>query len=71
MSMADIRKTHGVPAKRGMRVRFKSGAWAGRTGVIRRAHSSGWLVVTDKPGRYVWYTTVHPMGLEYLTEVGS
>lgn len=65
--MAYVRKQYGVPAKRGMRVRIKEGSWAGRIGVIRSAHTCGWLNVTDKPGRHGWYTTVHPTGLEYLS----
>lgn len=65
MSMGYIRKTYGVPAKRGMAVRVRDGHHKGRVGVIRRARH-GYLVVTDKPGRYGWWAVFHPKDLEYI-----
>ena len=66
MSMAHIRKTYGVPAKRGMKVRPKVGPAKGCIGVIRRASVSGHLIVTDRPGRYGWWASFHPSDLDYL-----
>lgn len=65
MSMAYIRKTYGVPAKRGMAVRPKVGPRQGQKGVIRRA-KHGYLVVTDTPGKYGWWGIFHPTDLDYL-----
>lgn len=67
MSMAYIRSTYGVPAKRGMAVRVKVGRNKGTRGVIRRAHF-GNLIVTDTPGKYGWRAVIHPDDLEYLTQ---
>lgn len=65
MSMQYIRKTYGVPAKRGMKVSPKSGQRAGQIGYIRRS-SSARLVVVDVPfGRYGWQGIYHPDDLIY------
>lgn len=67
MGMQYIRKTYGVPAKRGAAVKPKVGPAKGCRGVIRRADSNGRLVVTDTPGRrYGWWGVFHPADLDYL-----
>lgn len=70
MSMAYIRKTYGVPAKRGMAVRPKVGPFKGCNGVIRRAKDAR-LIVTDTPGRYGWWSLLHPNDIEYLPAAPS
>lgn len=66
MSMEYIRKTYGVPAKRGMKVRPKSGARAGQVGYIRGS-SAATLIIVDVPsGRYGWYSVYHPEDLTYM-----
>lgn len=66
MTMAYIRKTYNVPAKRGMRVRPKSGRLAGNTGYIRVSRD-GLLTVADTPnGRYGWWGRFHPDDLQYI-----
>lgn len=68
MTMQYIRKTYGVPAKRGMAVRIKSGSTAGRRGYIR-ASKGGLLTVTDvKQGRYGWWGRYHPDDLIYVPD---
>ena len=65
MTMQYIRKTYGVPAKRGMRVRTKEGKES-RTGYIRSARY-GLLTVTDvEHGRYGWWGRYHPLDLIYM-----
>lgn len=67
MSMSEIRKAYGVPAKRGMPVRIKAGRWAGRSGFIRGSNLSQRLYVVDvEKGRYGWWGQYHPKDLEYL-----
>lgn len=70
MSMSQIRRMYGVPAKRGMRVRPKVGPAVGQLGYIRNS-KHGWLTVTDTAtGRYGWWGRFHPADVEYpaLTE---
>ena len=65
MTMANIRKTYNMPAKRGMRVVIKTGRWAGRNGYIRTARA-GLLEIVDVPqGRYGWWCLYHPSDLDY------
>lgn len=65
MTMANIRKTYNVPAKRGMRVVPKTGQRAGMTGYIRTARA-GLLEIVDVPqGRYGWWSLYHPADLDY------
>lgn len=65
MTMAYIRKTYNVPAKRGMRVVPKTGKRAGLVGYIRAARA-GLLEVVDVPqGRYFWWSLYHPDDLNY------
>lgn len=67
MAMQYIRKTYGVPAKRGMKVRPKCGRHAGLVGYIRSS-SAAMLVVVDVPrGRYGWWGVYHPGDLIYMT----
>jgi hypothetical protein len=67
MGMEYVRKTYGVPAKRGAAVRPKVGPAKHCLGVIRRADSNGRLVVTDTLGRHHgWWGIFHPDDLEYL-----
>lgn len=67
MGMEYVRKTYGVPAKRGMVVRPKVGPAKGFIGAIRSVDANGSLVVKEKP-RNVWWTGVfHPNDLEYLS----
>ena len=66
MAMADIRKAHNVPARRGMQVEIKVGGFAGRLGYIRGSTDNGWLVVTNVvSGRPGWRGVYHPTGLIY------
>lgn len=65
MTMAYIRKAYGVPAKRGMRIRFHGigFTWEGRIlgsyGHLLRVNQEG------QPAR--WRTYLHPVwGVEYL-----
>jgi hypothetical protein len=70
VSMAQIRKMYGVPAKRGMRVKAKVGPAAGHFGYIRNS-KNGWLTVTDTAsGRYGWWGRFHPSDIEFPTPPG-
>jgi hypothetical protein len=64
MSMSSIRKAHGVPAKRGQRVRYTRDGKPPEFGTIRSA-DGGWLYVRlDGEG---FTRSLHPTcGLEYL-----
>jgi hypothetical protein len=65
MSMAEIRKRRGVPAKRGMRVRFLED----RYGTIRSA-SGGYLMIQLDGDTYT--CAYHPTWqLEYLDKDGN
>lgn len=67
MGMAYIRKTYGVPAKRGMQVKPKVGDHMKRTGTILSATSSGRLVVAERAGSLrLWWGVFHPNDLAYL-----
>ncbi|UII71403.1 hypothetical protein LVW35_27880 [Pseudomonas sp. HN11] len=50
MSMKAIRETHGVPAKRGQRVRFTLEGSAPRLGTIRSANGGSLYVQFDGEG---------------------
>ncbi|MBP3998298.1 hypothetical protein [Pseudomonas koreensis] len=64
MSMKMIRQTHGVPAKRGQRVRFTLEGSAPRLGTIRSADGGTLYVQLDGDG---FTRGLHPtLGLEYL-----
>lgn len=64
MSMKAIRNTHGVPAKRGQRVRFTFENRAPRFGTIRSACGGSLYVQLDGDS---FTTGLHPtFGLEYL-----
>ena len=65
MTMQYIRKTYGVPAKRGMEVVPKSGANAGRIGYIRSSRDGLLTVVDAARGRYAWWGRYHPDDLIY------
>jgi hypothetical protein len=65
MTMAYIRKTYNVPAKRGMRVMPRTGVRKGMVGYIRAARD-GLLEIVDVPqGRYGWWSLYHPDDLDY------
>lgn len=64
MSMADIRKQRGVPAKRGMRVRYTGGK-VPHLGTIRSARGGYLMIQLDGEK---WPRTFHPTWeLEYIT----
>ncbi len=66
MSMAYIRKTYGVPAKRGMKVVPTVGPAFGCVGIIRSARNAR-LVVSDAKGRdQTHWGIYHPKDLNYL-----
>lgn len=70
MSIADIRKEHGVPAKAGMTVVVKVGDHCGQRAVILGEDKDikGHLKIRDATGRrhIVWWRRIHPTHLEYL-----
>lgn len=68
MSMAHIRKTYGVPAKRGMRVVPKVGAAKGWPGYIRSSNMSDRLIVTGERTRSGgdYWGSYHPNDLDYV-----
>lgn len=69
MSIAEIRKEHGVPAKAGMTVVVKTGEHAGECAVILGEDSAlkGYLKIRDASGRrkLLWWCRAHPASLEY------
>lgn len=66
MSMEYIRKTYGVPAKRGMTVKPKCGMNKGLLGYIRGS-SASYLVIAGTRGRHpAWISILHPSDVDFL-----
>lgn len=68
MSMDYIRRSYGVPAKRGMTVKPKIGPAKGLLGYIRGSRDSRLVVAGTRGRNPAWVCILHPDDVDFLVQ---